>query len=480
MNRLRLFLLLSFIAYSTANADPYHNINGFFGERASGMGGAFTAVSDDPSGAYYNPAGLAYSYDNAVSLSASNLTTVKKDYKNVIGPGQNYNRDSKNYIPNFFGIVRDFGKGKIGFSIISPIQDSFQRNDLINNPLYYPDVRNLRFYNRENYNQIQTGISYARPISSKFSFGASLYYFNDQASISNTSLVLLKDKSFQTQTLSDNRTSVGFIPIIGLMFTPTDKLSFGLSMKRTIVTGANRLVNTFAFDSTAVNSDSIVFVEATHKATGGNIGNTFYKGPNPTGKIPEVNEMRLGTAFFPSKKLMTSFDIIYTSGFSAKQNNTEFLVGAVNSITITNNQNLELQRFATTNFAAGIEYFLTDYIAIRAGAFTNYSNAKKIDWLTSALQARNRSISDSETIATVGTTTLNYRIPSLRDNPRNEYVNNIGYSLGLSFSSAKATLAVNIIRENGLGASQIDSSRPAQQMGFESTSIYVVVSSRNN
>ncbi|HNF26159.1 MAG TPA: transporter, Ompp1/FadL/TodX family protein, partial [Leptospiraceae bacterium] len=52
-------LLHSFPAFS----DAYHNINGFFGERAAGLGGAYTAVSDDPSGAFYNPAGLNLAYD---------------------------------------------------------------------------------------------------------------------------------------------------------------------------------------------------------------------------------------------------------------------------------------------------------------------------------------------------------------------------------------------------------------------------------
>ncbi|MDX1960120.1 MAG: transporter, Ompp1/FadL/TodX family protein [Leptospiraceae bacterium] len=477
-------LLLSFFLTTSISifADAFHNINGFFGERASGMGGAFTAVSDDPSGAFYNPAGLSYAYDNAISLSASNYTTIKKTYKNVIGPGQNYSRNSQNYIPNFFGIVREMGKGKIAFSIVSPVQDSFQRNDTINNPIFYNDVRSLRFYNRENYNQIMTGFSYSRPITKKISLGATLYYFNDQASISNTSLVLNRDKSYSTQTLSDNRVTVGFMPIIGLMFTPTEKLSFGLSLRRTMVTGENRLVNTFALNSSAADSDQIVFVEGTHRALSGNIGNTLYKGAAPTGRIPEVNEVRAGVAFFPNKKLMTSFDIINTSGYSRKQDNTEILFGGgVNpTITLTDKENLELKRYETTNFAAGLEYFLTEYIAIRVGGFTNYANSKKIDWLTSALQARNRSISDTEVISTQGNTTIQYRIPALRDNPRNEYVNNFGFSLGLSFSTSKASIAINYIRETGLGASQVDNTRPSQQLQYNSESFYVVVSSRNN
>ena len=34
-----------------------------YGDRAFGLGGAFTAFADDPSAAYYNPAGLAFGGD---------------------------------------------------------------------------------------------------------------------------------------------------------------------------------------------------------------------------------------------------------------------------------------------------------------------------------------------------------------------------------------------------------------------------------
>ncbi|MBK8394961.1 MAG: hypothetical protein IPL26_06895 [Leptospiraceae bacterium] len=125
-----------------------------FGEKAAGLGGAYTAISDDPSGAYYNPAGLTFAYDNSVSLSASNITRTSKSYQNVIGPGQGYLRDSQNYIPNFFGIVKEVGKYKVGFSIVNTLNETFNRADQIVNPIYYPSITSLRSYNIETYSQI--------------------------------------------------------------------------------------------------------------------------------------------------------------------------------------------------------------------------------------------------------------------------------------------------------------------------------------
>ena len=42
-------------------ADDLHYVNMLVGNRAAGLGGAYTAISDDPTGCYYNPAGIAFS-----------------------------------------------------------------------------------------------------------------------------------------------------------------------------------------------------------------------------------------------------------------------------------------------------------------------------------------------------------------------------------------------------------------------------------
>jgi hypothetical protein len=65
-----LLLLLS-LAPAAARGDDNHYQSFLIGERAVGLGGAFVAISDDASGAYYNPAGLAEAEHGSVSLSAS-------------------------------------------------------------------------------------------------------------------------------------------------------------------------------------------------------------------------------------------------------------------------------------------------------------------------------------------------------------------------------------------------------------------------
>lgn len=54
------------------------------GERASGMGGAFTALTGDPVSSYYNPSGVAALHAKGVSLSASAYQLSFESYPELI------------------------------------------------------------------------------------------------------------------------------------------------------------------------------------------------------------------------------------------------------------------------------------------------------------------------------------------------------------------------------------------------------------
>ena len=70
-------------AVAPAHADDHHYQNYLVGERAVGLGGAFSAIANDSSGVFYNPAGLttvAYSSINlqaAIYGFASNSTDLR-------------------------------------------------------------------------------------------------------------------------------------------------------------------------------------------------------------------------------------------------------------------------------------------------------------------------------------------------------------------------------------------------------------------
>ena len=80
-SRLLLISALLLCAPAPARADDNHYQDYLVGDRAMGLGGAFTAISDDSSGAYYNPAGLAETAMSSVSLSASVYGWARNDWQ---------------------------------------------------------------------------------------------------------------------------------------------------------------------------------------------------------------------------------------------------------------------------------------------------------------------------------------------------------------------------------------------------------------
>lgn len=64
-----IFTLFALVGMATV--DDFHYNSVIIGERASGMGGAYVAVSDDTAGLYYNPAGIILAQSNSVSASVN-------------------------------------------------------------------------------------------------------------------------------------------------------------------------------------------------------------------------------------------------------------------------------------------------------------------------------------------------------------------------------------------------------------------------
>ena len=111
-----LVLVLALALY-TGNllADEYHYNNIIIGDRAAGLAGAYTAISDDASGLFYNPAGIVFSEDLQLSASANAIHETELTYKSVLNGGD-WKRKSSNVVPNFFGMTSKFGAGYLGFS----------------------------------------------------------------------------------------------------------------------------------------------------------------------------------------------------------------------------------------------------------------------------------------------------------------------------------------------------------------------------
>ena len=105
------FLALCIGTSPFAQADPYHYNNMLIGERATGLGGAYSAIADDPSGLYYNPAGIVYSLGSKLSGSMNAFYQVKKRYEKALG-NNDWERNCATLLPNFFGVIQPMSVGK--------------------------------------------------------------------------------------------------------------------------------------------------------------------------------------------------------------------------------------------------------------------------------------------------------------------------------------------------------------------------------
>lgn len=327
--------LSSFAA--TSGADEFHYNNILIGDRASGMGGAYTAVSDDPGGMYYNPAGIAYSTGKNLSASVNAYSVSNRTYKGVFG-GQDWTRTSSTLLPNFFGVIQPVGKLKLGFSYAVP--DSNQENQDQN--FYRTDWGGTHTVNFNNKNDTNLfGPSAAVQLSDSFSVGATLYvHKRNTEAIFNQSIVSDSMTNYVWSSQYTESDEWGIRPIIGVMWAPVDKLSLGLTVSKTVVLSSDILTQT------TVSGDAATVPARTFDRY--------------TDKRRYPYQVTAGAAFFPNSSLLLSADVSYYSAFD---------------YTLVNSLN---KRDAVINGALGAEYYLNKNWAMRGGLFTDFANTPKI------------------------------------------------------------------------------------------------------
>lgn len=331
MSASKIFILVLLFS-SNAFSDMEHYKDVLIGGRAATMGGAYTGVSDDASGSFYNPAGLNFANMSSFSGSANTYTINKTKYQKAIGD-RDWDRDSSNLMPNFFGVVQKGKDSAFGFSyavVNSKIEHQDQIYEYISevsNPL---NVYALNIHSEDNTYHI--GPSYSKKFSDEFTFGATLYYHYRVYRRAQSQLLRYSDGTDESTYLNTLKKEKGFMPKLGVMWTPKDKWSMGATLAHTQVIA------------------SITDNQQNKKNKG---ASTFQFGQNAdTVKRKMPYELSIGTAYFPSPYVLYSFDVDYYLPTDGSQ-------------------------VDVINFSMGSEYFLNETNAIRGGVYTNRSNSKQ-------------------------------------------------------------------------------------------------------
>lgn len=364
--RLACALAVFVVVPQAAQADLFHYSNLLIGQRAIGLGGAFTALSDDTSGLHYNPAGLALQSSSELSGSINSFYLKKNTFERVFGEKQ-FTESARGNLSSFFGLSKKIsppllGNISIGLAFINPDASLSNENILIENE---PDPNVIRYHRAAN---IRSG-------SSQVIAGAAKK-FGKESALGCAGSYLDVDELEQTYQdvvqgpfLSKNLPSTDIYSSLGQNLrthlvirggglrcgfrTGFDNgLKLGLSYQRTEIVYQNFEYD-FEINKVYTTSDGkVVAVDGSEETIiSGKLQreSTRTQSQNFISLWPD--EMRLGIAFQPYKALTLTADAVR---FGAGDGGT-----------------VRVKRGEVINFAVGSELLLANTLFFRAGFFTN-------------------------------------------------------------------------------------------------------------
>jgi long-chain fatty acid transport protein len=374
MKKLALVTVLMLGGSLPAGADQFHYHNVLMGDRAMGLGGAFTAIADDASGIIYNPAGLGFSLSNDISGSGNALYRKTVTYKKALGTSD-FVENSGGTMAPFFGALQKLDHIIPGlvfsFGLFNRDSDLKDQNDFITTPTV------SRFHRSVMVRAATTGFGAA--LAKRFgslSFGTSLSYINVDELTQEYQDVLqawgqtnaaspqiyhrLLNQNIR-ERLTANVIELGLGTqmamrggvVLGLSAKIPYLMSEGLQQDREVTSsfirdegGRNVLVNATEVDTSRMS-------EATKNLYGQvyrTIGSTDEK--SPLGQWS--TEVRAGMAWFASATYIFSADVIHH--------------------TATEGDLALYKKDAVTNWAVGSEIYVTPSFPLRLGMFSNYDS----------------------------------------------------------------------------------------------------------
>jgi len=234
--------------------------------------------------------------------------------------------------------VQKAGKGRLGFAYVVPDSVREDQDQVFNNitegALTVSDYT-LNFNNEDITHLF--GVGYAREINESLSWGLSLFYHHRRIQMMfNEVKYYTTNESYWYNRYYESEED-GIKPVIGLMWTPAEKFSFGASISKTILTGS-RTTSQSTLKDYSLSSADVTITKSGQKR-----------------EYP-LN-LNLGAAYFASETFLVTADINY---FTAE------------------NDQLDIEKTWVTNFAIGTEYYFSPNLAMRFGLYSNMSAAPDI------------------------------------------------------------------------------------------------------
>lgn len=338
----RRLAFISAIALPSASSAVGPNYNSILiGDRAAGMGGAFTGLSGDPSAcSFYNPATLARMEGTSLSATATLYTRYDTNYgdtSDFIGASARANRGNFKSIPSSTGSVAAFGPFAFGISIVLPEYQFFS------GPI--SSTSNVTTLQNQVDENLWVGGNIALNLDERNSIGVSMYYTSryyqqtliDELRTGANTRITTEEKSF---------TQNSFVPVIGYFFRWDSNWSAGVSYRSPSIpiNGRGRFFKS-ALDTANLSDPTL---------------NQRFDQANIAAFTQIPSRLNLGIAYQEAFRRVFSMDI---SHHFPERYRDMALTEASREVTLN----------PVTNLNLGAEFFLKHWLRLRLGAFTNFS-----------------------------------------------------------------------------------------------------------
>jgi hypothetical protein len=263
------------------------------GGRAQAMGGAFTAIADDASAAWYNPAGLGRLDGPGFSLTVNNYSRSRKEISGI-KDGTKISDGSSSVYPGFAGGYGEFGGLTLGWSYFTLEHQNTDESQILN--IAANSSAQGFTYKRSELttgNLICAGVSAALPLGRYLSLGVSEFYYRrqKQSALKESSSYL--SGTFYDSFVRQSTSNEGMLTSAGILFKGPN-LSLGLSARIPVAMS----------DRTVIESEQIVYTGSTPERSN-LISNTRREDETP------VRTWTLGIAYKPAPWLSLSSDILH-------------------------------------------------------------------------------------------------------------------------------------------------------------------------
>lgn len=221
-------LLPALLAAGAARADESNFRPYLVGARAAGMGGAFTALADDGSGAWYNPGGLAFVQHSELSIAGSVYGLVSGRFENALGDGHDFRYSGIATLPTTTAAIwriagADGTADVLSLSVFVPDSVRIDDRDTLGS-------RQNTFFLADLIETVWAGAGWAHR-SGRLGYGVALFGLlgSRLAQFDITAVSPTDPSQFANISARTDETTYGAVAALGVRWDPTDALHLGLS-----------------------------------------------------------------------------------------------------------------------------------------------------------------------------------------------------------------------------------------------------------